>query len=237
MLNSIINAPLLYIMVGIVIFTVMLFAVLFAKKAYQRALDIGYTHSDLKRVIKSTIIASIVPSLAVMMGLFALATALGNAWPWLRLSVVGSITYELMAAETAAASMGVQLSQLSQVGITGFVTIMFVMTVGAVSGLIVLFFFGEKIHRGAIQLGKNKQSFGIVALECFMIGLLATFLPAVFTMGLDVVFTFLTSLIITLTLGVIVIKFKLTWLKDFILAIALIGGMASSILWVGWFGA
>ncbi len=237
MLNQVINAPLLYIMVGIVIMTVMLFAVLFAIKAYQRALELGFTKADLLRVIKSTIIASIVPSLAVMMGLFALAGALGNAWPWLRLSVVGSITYELMAAETAAASMGVQLSQLSSMGLSGFVTIMFVMTVGAVSGLIVLFFFGEKIHRGAISLGKNKQSFGIVALECFMIGLLATFLPAVFTMGLDVVLTFLTSLIITVLLGLVVIKFKVTWLKDFILAIALIGGMASSILWTGWFGS
>jgi len=233
---SIVNSGLLYILVGIVILFVVILSLLFAKKAWSRALQLGYTKSQLMTVIKSTSIATIVPSLAIVIGLFALAPVLGNPWPWLRLSVLGSVTYELMAADMAASSMGVALTELPTVGIDAFVNIMFVMTVGISAGLFVLLFFGEKIQNGIGSMGKNKQSFGIVALECFMIGLLATFLPAFFTKGFVSVLTFFTSTAITITMGLFVLKYNIKWLKDFILAFALIGGMASSVLWTGLLG-
>ncbi len=233
---SIVNSGLLYIMVGIVIAFVVFLSLVFAKKAWKRAIELGYTKDQLLTVIKSTSIATIVPSLAIVIGLFALAPVLGNPWPWLRLSVLGSVTYELMAADMAASSMGVPLTDLPTVGIDAFVNIMFVMTVGISAGLFVLLFFGEKIQKGIGSMGKNKQSFGIVALECFMIGLLATFLPAFFTKGIVSVLTFFTSTVITISMGLIVLKYKISWLKDFILAFALIGGMASSVLWTGLLG-
>ncbi len=233
---SIINSGLLYFLVGIVIIFVVSLSFLFVRKAWDRALELGYTKPQLMKVIKSTSIATIVPSLAIVIGLFALAPVLGNAWPWLRLSVIGSVTYELMAADMAASSMGVALTDLPTVGIEAFVNIMFVMTIGISAGLLVLLFFGEKIQNSIGSMGKNKKSFGVVALECFMIGLLATFLPAFFTNGVVSVLTFFTSSIITITMGLIVLKYNIKWLKDFILAFALIGGMASSVLWTGLLG-
>lgn len=231
-----VNSGLLYLLVGVVIIFVISLSLLFAKKSWNRGIELGYTKEQLMTVIKSTSIATIVPSLAIVIGLFALAPVLGNAWPWLRLSVIGSVTYELMAADMAASSMGVPLIDLPTVGLDAFVNIMFVMTVGISAGMFVLLFFGEKIQKGIGSMGKNKQSFGIVALECFMIGLLATFLPAFFTKGAVSVLTFFTSTVITVSLGLIVLKYKISWLKDFILAFALIGGMASSVLWTGLLG-
>jgi len=233
---SIVNSNFLYMMVGIVIFFVVSLSLLFAKKAWTRGLQLGYTKTQLKTVVKSTIIATIVPSLAIVIGLFALAPVLGNPWPWLRLSVIGSVTYELMAADMAASSMGVALIDLPTVGISAFVNIMLVMTVGISAGLLVLLFFGEKIQKGIGSLGKNKQSFGIVALECFMIGLLATFMPSILTGGIVTTLTLFTSTVITISMGLIVQKYKIYWLKDFILAFALFGGMASSVLWTGLLG-
>jgi len=233
---DIVNSSLLYMLVGTVIAVVIILSLLFAKKAWKRALELGYTTAQLKTVITSTIVATIVPSIAIVIGLFALAPLLGNPWPWLRLSVIGSVTYELMAADMAASSMGVALVDLPTVGIEAFVNIMFVMTVGISAGLLVLLFFGEKIQKGIGSMGKNKQSFGIVALECFMIGLLVTFMPAILTGGVVTTLTLFTSATITISMGLIVQKYKIYWLKDFILAFALFGGMASSVLWTGLFG-
>ena len=229
---DIVNGSLLYLLVGGVIAFVFGLSLLFTRKAYVRALELGYTKDDLIKVMKSTAVATIIPSLAIVIGLFALAPVLGIPWPWLRLSVIGSVTYELMAADMASTSMGLSsLTELANAGIKPFVNVMFVMTAGISSGMIVLLFFGKRLQSSIETLGKNKQSFGVVALECFMIALLATFLPTFFTSGLVAVLTFYTSTLITISLGIIVMKFKITWLKDFILAFALIGGMASSVLW------
>jgi hypothetical protein len=70
-----------------------------------------------------------------------------------------------------------------------------------------------------------------------MVGLVATFLPAFLTDDIVGLLTFITSLLITVSMGLLVMKKqKISWLKDFILAFALIGGMASSILWTSWIG-
>ena len=234
---DIVNSGLLYILVGIVVAFVFFLAFYFAKKAWTRALELGYQKADLLKVIKSTIYATIVPSFAIVIGLFALAPILGNAWPWLRLSVIGSVAYELVAAETATESLLGTGGTLETATTQDLVTVMFVMTAGISSGLLTLLFFGNWIQRTVTKMGENKKSFGFVALECFMIGLVATFLPAFLTENIVGVFVFFTSVLITVSLGILVLKYKkVSWLRDFILAFALLGGMASSILWTNLLG-
>jgi hypothetical protein len=234
---DIVNSSLLYILVSVVIVFVFFLAFYFAKKAWTRALELGYEKADLLKVIKSTIYATIVPSFAIVIGLFALAPILGNAWPWLRLSVIGSVTYELMAAETATGALLGTAGSLETASTQDLVTVMFVMTAGISSGLFTLLFFGKWIQRTVTKMGINKQSFSFVVLECFMIGLVATFLPAFLTDSAVAVLVFFTSMIITVSFALMVTKFKkISWLKDFILAFALLGGMASSVLWTSMLG-
>lgn len=234
---DIVNSSLLYILVGVVVVFVFFLAFYFAKKAWTRAQELGYKKEDLLKVIKSTIYATIVPSFAIVIGLFALAPILGNAWPWLRLSVIGSVAYELVAAETATESLLGSGGTLESASTQDLVTVMFVMTAGISSGLLTLLFFGNWIQGTVTKMGANKKSFGFVALECFMIGLVATFLPAFLTESIVGVLVFLTSVVITISFGILVMKYKkVSWLRDFILAFALLGGMASSILWTNLLG-
>src|SRR5699024_11307005 len=66
----------------------------------------------LKQIIKSSIIFTIVPSLAIVIALFSLASVLGVPLSWFRLSVVGSLAYELLAAEMTVSAVGYEsLSQ------------------------------------------------------------------------------------------------------------------------------
>jgi hypothetical protein len=186
-------------------------------------------------VIKSSLTTTIAPSIAIIIGLFALAPIFGVPWPWLRLSVIGSVTYELMAANMAASAIGAELSNLSAAGLESFVLIMYVMTAGISASLVVLLFFGKKIQGSMMNLGAMQNSFGVVALECFMVGLLSTFLPIFLTSDIVSALTFATGLALTLLQGVFIRKFGLAWLKDFVLAFSLILGMASSVFWTSIF--
>lgn len=87
----------------------------------------------LNKVLTSSIVFSIVPSIGILMGVITLAGSLGIPLPWLRLSVIGALHYETMAADTAAKAAGVALSADAMTG-SAFVTIAVVMTIGIIWG-------------------------------------------------------------------------------------------------------
>ncbi len=61
---------------------------------------------ELKKVVVSSSIFSIVPSLPIFISYMLLVPALGKYFPWLRLSVIGSSSYETMSADMAAKAYG-----------------------------------------------------------------------------------------------------------------------------------
>ncbi len=61
---------------------------------------------ELKKVVVSSSIFSIVPSLPIFISYMLLVPALGKYFPWLRLSVIGSASYETMSADMAAKAYG-----------------------------------------------------------------------------------------------------------------------------------
>lgn len=233
--QAVASGAMMYVMVSAVIVFVFLLALLFSVKAWKRGRALGFSTDQLMDVIKSSLTTTIAPSIAIIIGLFALAPIFGVPWPWLRLSVIGSVTYELMAANMAASAIGAELSNLSAAGLESFVLIMYVMTAGISASLVVLLFFGKKIQGSMMNLGAMQNSFGVVALECFMVGLLSTFLPIFLTSDIVSALTFVTGLALTLLQGVFIRKFGLAWLKDFVLAFSLILGMASSVFWTSIF--
>lgn len=232
---SIANSSLLYILVSIAIITVLSMATIFLKKSWSRAIEIGISKDTIKKIIKSSIYFTIVPSIAIVIGLFALSPVLGIPWSWLRLSVVGSVTYELMAADMATKSMGLSLVEAASGSADTFGNIMFVMTAGISAGMIVLLIFGKKILNGVNKMSSGKTEFGRISIGCFMIALLAVFIPEILTSGKIFALTFITSVIITLFQGFLIKKFNINWLKDFVFAFSLVLGMTSSILWTSFF--
>lgn len=88
-MKEIINSPLLLALVAGGLIYIVLFSLAYLKKAYARCLELGITKETLKKVIKSSLVFSIVPSLSIVVGLFALIPVLGTIWSWWRLSVIG----------------------------------------------------------------------------------------------------------------------------------------------------
>ena len=93
-MKEIIQSPLLLALVSIGLIYILGFSLVYLKKAYSRCLEMGITKEELKKVIKSSVVFSIVPSLSIVVGLFALISVLGVVWSWWRLFVIGSLSYE-----------------------------------------------------------------------------------------------------------------------------------------------
>lgn len=95
------NSPVIFALVAIVIGVVIAQSVFFLTKAYKRGLELGMDKSVLNDTIKRSAIFTIAPAVAIFMGVVSLVKMLGVALPWLRLSIIGAVTYELPAAKNA----------------------------------------------------------------------------------------------------------------------------------------
>lgn len=227
------ESPILYFLVGFVgIGSVLIIATIFLKKSWKRAKEIGFTHEELVDVVKSSLSFSFVPSIAIVIGFFGLAAMLGVPWPWYRLSVVGSVAYEIMASNIALGSLGKELATATA---TDFTLIMYVMSVSVTGGLITILFLGKKLQEGTMNLKEKDTRWGAVGNSCFMLTIVVVLLIPMIIEGGVSLLTLLTSAIVAGILSIIVKK-GAKWLSNFILAICLIVAMASSVLWTNLLG-
>lgn len=103
---DVLSSKLLYILVILGLVFIFSICVFFFRRAVKRAKELGIENDKIKSVVRSSQIFSIVPSISIIIGLITLSPILGVPWPWFRLSVVGSLPYELMAADLAVKGAG-----------------------------------------------------------------------------------------------------------------------------------
>ncbi len=230
--REIAGSPLMFTLVIVGLLYIMFYAAIFLKKSYNRCLELGINKQVVKNVIKSSLIFSIAPSLAIVIGFFSLAAAFGIAWPWWRLSVIGSVGYELMASETASGTLGYgSIGEMVAANNPEMLSaIMIVMSIGILGGFFVIIPFAKKISLGLIS-ARKQSSWGVVMSSCFMLTLLAVFMPSMLLTDPVSTATLITSAVLTIFVGFLIKKFHWTWLANFVLAIALIGGMIASVGW------
>lgn len=236
--HGILNGAPLYIAVILGIAFIIVIAFIFYRKSYNRAIELGYSKETLQKIIKSSIIFSIVPSIAIVIALFSLVAVLGIPWSWFRLSVVGSLAYELMAAEMSVSGAGYEsLSHFIQSGdISAISTIMFVMSFSIIGGIVFVMFFGKKIQTSMQDFQTKNDEWGSLALSYFMLSIAVVFLPIQVFEGPVYLLTLITSAVIALLHLFAIQKFNIKWLGEFILANSLILGMVSSVFWAQIFG-
>lgn len=226
------GAP-LYTSVIIGLIFIIFLACLFFKKSYARAVELGFEKSVLRKVIKSSIIFTIIPSIAIVIALFSLASVLGIPWSWFRLSVVGSLAYELMAAEMSVTGAGFQsLGDFIQNGqVSTLSTIMFVMSFSIIGGIVFNLIVGKKFYVTLQNYQEKNKEWGALAMSYFMLGLAAVFLPLQVFQGPVFIATLLSSALVAFIHIILIQKFNMKWLGEFVLANSLIIGMISSVFW------
>lgn len=126
--------------VGLVIYQ----AYLFMKKAMETGKLMGITQEQMKTGAKSAFVASLGPSLVIVIGMVGLLTSIGGPVAWLRLAYIGSVMYELPAADRAATAAGSTLGT-SNMTVEAFANAVWIMTVCSLGWIIISALFTDKM--------------------------------------------------------------------------------------------
>lgn len=240
MYTSQVNGLPVYFIVAAVILFILGMSVLFLVKSYRAGTALGIDKKVLKRTITSSITFTILPSVSILLGVIALSGTMGIPFSWLRLSVVGSLQYELNVAEIAASATGLSGLKLSEMTMESFSTISLVMTAGILGGLLCSIFFLKsylKKVREKSGSGKGQQSSGggAVATTAMFIGLCSAYIGSyigTLTSEGDFIplLTAGTAALVMSIFEYFTIKRKLAWLDNFSLAGSMLVAMSIAVL-------
>ena len=229
-----VNSGFLYGVTTVIILFVIAQSVFFLVRATRRAKQLGITGATIRSTIFSSAIFTIAPAIAILMGVITLSKMLGLPWPWLRLSILGALTYELPAATTTAAAMGVSTSTT----ITdphAFTAIAWVMTLGIIPGIFLILFGLKKLEGGLHNIAGKDQKWGKLFMDSMFLGMISAFLGLIFAdvrEGLPGYIPLVVALISALLMclcGLAIKVFKAKWLEQYALPLCMLGAMAASI--------
>lgn len=224
--SQISESGLLYVLAAGAIILVTLITLFYLRLCWKHALKCGVEKERLLAVVKSSISFAIVPSIAVVTGLVALVTVIGMPYAWLRLSVLGSVGYELMASNMALSALGLDLASADAYG---FGLVMWTMCMGITAPLILNVIMCRKVHLGTLKLGDKDAKWGQISQTTFMAALLIAMCIPMFGSGIVSCLTFVTSALIAVLISLIIKKTNWGWLGGFTLTFSLIGAMAASV--------
>ena len=174
-----VNSPQLYAIVAIVLAAMTAVCAVFLVKSWRSGVKLGMDKKLLMRTITASATFTLLPSISILLGVIALSGSLGVPFSWLRLSVIGSLQYELNVAEIAAQRYGLTGLRLEDLSPEAFITIALVMTVGILGGIICCIFFLKgymrKLKAKPKKESTGKPGFGAHATTAMFVGLCATF--------------------------------------------------------------
>ena len=245
-----VNHPILYVLVAILVAVVLGQSVYFLVKALRRSKQIGMDQSKIRKTIQTAAVFTIAPAVSIVISVITLSKSLGLPLPWLRLSVVGSLSYEAIAASNAVSAMGLTLGKIDSLNAQQFVNIILVMTISIMMGIWLVPAIGEKLLSGMSSLENRDKKWAEIFQNAMFIGMISAFLGFVFcdfsrlwipsdyspTSGLVPVCVLVVAAVVMVICGLLMKKPKFAWLGDYALPISLILGMASAIPVTAWLG-
>jgi hypothetical protein len=224
------NSSYFYLWGSIIILVIMIQAILFIRLAWKEGKRIGLSSKRMLQGLRAGMVAAIIPSISIVIALIAMSGALGIPFPWIRLSVIGSAPYELIAAGIGATSMGVKSLGGEGYNQYVFANSAWVMTIGAMWSGLIVFFFLKKIKKQYAKIERKDPNWmKIISLAAFF-GVVCIFLPQPIVAGGVPLITTITGAILMIIFAFLIKKFELKWLREFALPFSMVGAMASAII-------
>lgn len=252
-----VNHPIIFLIVAVLITIVLAQSAFFLIKAWKRGKEIGMEKSKLRRIAVSAAIFTIAPAVAIVVSVITLSKDLGIALPWLRLSVVGSLSYETIAATNALNGMGLKFGEVTALTAEQFVTVAHVMTISIMVGIWLVPVLCKKMQKGLVNMKNRDAKWLDIFQSAMFIGMISAFVGFVFcdvsrlwdtsarvtetatytaTSGLIPVCVMGVSAFVMLLCGLLMKLTKARWINDYALPLSLILGMASAIPITAWLG-
>ena len=239
-----VNSPVLFLLSGIVVAVVLAQSVYFLVKAWRQGKRIGMPMEKLRRIVIGTAVFTVAPATAIVISVISLSKKLGIPLPWMRLSVVGAITYETPAAANALSAMGLKWEELTSLTAQQFVTVASVMTMGIMVGIWLVPLVCRKLQNGMITLENRDKKWSDIFQASLFMGMISAFLGYVFCdfsgvfhgdlKGLIPVLVMFVSAAMMGVCGLALKKLNWRWMNDYALPISLLTGMVSAIPITAW---
>ena len=229
------NSTFMFVLAVLVVIFVLAQSLFFLVRALRRGRQMGMSAEKLRGVVVSTAVFTIAPAVSILLGVVTLSKFLGIPLPWIRLSVVGALTYELPAATSTANALGVSLSEM----ITDpkvYTAIAWVMTLGILPSIILPPLLMKKIQSGVVNLKRKDEKWGDIFMTSLFLGMISAFLGMVFAdvrnglAGWIPIFVLLFSAAIMGVCGLLIKKCGMKWLETYALAISMVGAMAFAVV-------
>jgi hypothetical protein len=231
------NSNLMFFMCTLVIAFVLLQAVLFIKAAWKRGAEMGIEPAVMKKAMTNAGLFSVIPSLPIVVMLVVLTVNLGQYFPWLRLSVVGSATYENMAADIVAKASGLAGIADPRFDLQIFTMAMWVMSIGIIWGIVFNIFFMKSLDKFSKKAKASNSHFIPVLSGALFIGMLALMSAPYITdtKNTTAIVSFISAAVAVILCGKVAKASGVKAIDEFSLPISLIVGMASAIVYTNTF--
>ena len=175
-----VNHPVLFVLAGLLVAVVLGQSVYFLLKALKRSKELGMDQKKLMKTIRTAAIFTIAPAVAIVISIITLSKKLGLPLPWLRLSVVGSMSYETVAANNALSAMNLSLGSSAPLTAQQYVNILLVMTISIMLGIWLVPVIGKKLLGGMSSLSNRDAKWADTFSNSLFIGMISAFLGFVF---------------------------------------------------------
>ncbi len=229
-----VNHPFLYLLSFIVVVFILVQSGFFLVKAVRQAKKLGISGDTIRKTIFSSSLFSVAPAISILVGVITLSKFIGLPFPWYRLSVLGAVTYELPAATLAANAMGAPVTQ-TILDPAVFSTIAWVMSLGILSGLILVLFGLKKIQGGMVSLTGKDKRWGEILQDALFLGMISAFVGLLFAdvrqglPGFIPLAVALASALLMVICGLLIKKLGWTWLEQYAMPLCMLGAMALSL--------
>ncbi len=213
-------------------------AVFFLVRAIKKARELGIEKATIKSTIISSGLFTVAPAIGIVATVLTLSAGLGYVLPWIRLTVIGNISYEVTAATNAIEAYGLTggiANPITDPEVFG--TVAWVMTLGSIMPLILIPIFLKKIQSKIGNVASKNSKWSSVMSAAAFIGLIAAFVARAIAgqgsaditgdgAGVLSVAALVFSVVLMLVLQKLSTLKHMKWLESFAMPFAMIGAMA-----------
>lgn len=223
------NSPWMWAAAAIAVSVVIFQSVLFLRRSLRAAKETALSTEQVHKAVKSSIISSIGPSVVILVTMISLLVTMGAPVAWMRLSFIGSVNYEAMAAGFGAQAMGKTLQTMDPMA---FACGVWTMVCGSLGWLIFTFLFCDKMDKVNHLMSKGNAKMVPIISAGAMLGAFANLASGNFFTA-EGALTFTNAPAVATIAGCLImaVLVKLSraknigWLKEWAFAIAMFSGM------------
>lgn len=223
------NSPAIWALASIAVLLIVFETILFLRLALKASKEgkVNLTPTQCRKAIKSGVITAIGPAFGVFIVMIGLIAVLGGPIAWLRLSVIGGASTELLAAKVGAAAAGGDITQaLSMLQLSNA---WWTMSINAVGWLLVTWIFASRMEKVRQKIGGGDSRWMEVFSSAATLGIFGAFCSEYLIIAVQTIDWALFGSVIASAAAMFIfmkiadIKYK--WLREYCLGFSMVIGV------------